>query len=304
MSGRAWIVRWTVLGLSLAVAAGEEPGEQTLVRLTTDGLAKQRPSWSSDGSRLAFSRHETGGTRIRQFVMDAGRPDTARRVTASETPEYDGVFTPDGGQLLLVAVSQSGTQGNLDVAVVPVAGGEPKTLIGDQDGRLSHAEWPSPSPDGTRFAFTSTHEGNQEVYTAAIDGSDIVRVTQSQGVDAHPCWTPDGRSLVFATDRWGGLELAVVRIDGTEVRRLTQSPGLDDYPAVSPDGARVAFTSNRDGNFEVYLTPLDGSGAINLSSHPGRDTMPCWTPDGKNVTFVSSRDGGVDLYSIQVQAAP
>src|SRR6202012_1591976 len=109
-----------------------------------------------------------------------------------------------------------------------------KALIGKVSGKLAHAEWPSPSPDGKRFAFTSTHDGNQEVYTAAIDGTDLLRLTQSPGVDAHPCWTPDG-SVVFATDRWGGLELAVVRGDGTGLRRLTQSRGLDDYPAVSPD---------------------------------------------------------------------
>jgi TolB protein len=300
MSGRDWAVGLIVLGFAAAAAAGREPGAPGPVRLTTDGLPKQRPNWSRDGHRLTFSRHEAGGTRIGQFVMNAGRPDSARRITAGKVHDYDGAFTPDGGRLLLVSVAQSGTQGNLDVAVVPVADGEPTTLVGDQDGKLAHAEWPSPSPDGSRFAFTSTHEGNQEVYTAAIDGSDVVRVTQSPGVDSHPCWTPDGRSLVFATDRWGGLELAVASVDGTEIRRLTRSPGLDDYPAVSPDGASVAFTSNRDGDFEVYVGPLDGSEARNLSSHPGRDTMPCWTPDGKRVTFVSSRDGGIDLYSIPV----
>jgi TolB protein len=300
MRGREWVLPLLVLGLSAAAVASQGTVSPAPIRLTTDGLAKQRPMWSCDGGRLAFSRHEAGGTRIHQLVMDAGRPESVRRVTAREAPDYDGAFTPDGDRMLLVIVAQSGTQGNLDVAMVRVAGGEPATLVGDPGGRLSHAEWPSPSPDGSRFAFTSTHEGNQEVYTAAVDGSDLVRVTLSPGVDAHPCWTPDGRSLVFATDRWGGMELAVVGVDGAGLRRLTRSPGLDDYPAVSPDGRRLAFTSNRDGDFEIYLGPIDGGGASNLSAHPGRDAMPCWTPDGKDVTFVSSRDGGVDLYSIRV----
>lgn len=282
--GIAW------LGL---VAAGPPPIE----RLTTDGLAKQRPSWSRDGRRLAFARHETGDTHIWQYVMEAGKPGSARRVSNRAAPDYDGAFIPGGKGLLLVAVAQSGTQGNLDVAIAPADGGDLRTLIGDLKAKLAHAEWPSPSPDGRRFAFTSTHEGNQEVYTAAIDGTDVVRVTQSPGVDAHPCWTPDGASLVFATDRWGGLELAAARPDGTGLRRLTKSPGLDDYPAVSPDGKSLAFVSNRDGNFEVYVGPIDGTGATNLSDHPGRDTMPTWTPDGRGVTFVSGRDGGQDLYT-------
>jgi TolB protein len=291
-----------LLGIALLAGPGGSPTPPA--RLTVDGLDKQRPSWSPDGRRLAFARHEAGGSHIWQYVMDAGRPDSARRVTTRPAPDYDGAFTPDGRSLLLVAVTLSGTQGNLDVALVPAEGGEPRTLVGDRDGKLSHAEWPAPSPDGKRFAFTSTHEGNQEVYTAAIDGTGLVRVTQSPGTDAHPCWTPDGGWLVFATDRWGGLELATARIDGTGLRRLTRSPGLDDYPAISPDGSRLAFVSHRDGNFEVYLGPIDGSGAVNLSRHPGRDTMPTWTPDGRGVTFISGRDGGADLYTARVAPGP
>ncbi len=265
------------------------------VRLTTDGLDKGRPAYSPDGMTLTFSRHEAGGLHIWQVLMDVGKPGPARRVTKRPVPDYDGVFSTDGSRLLLVIVTQSGTQGNLDIASVPAEGGEPKTLIGDVNGKLAHAEWPAPSPDGKSFAFSSTHEGNQEIYTAKADGTGIVRVTQSPGTDAHPCWTPDGTRLVFATDRWSGLELASAKADGTGLIRLTESRGLDDYPAVSPDGKRLAFVSNRDGNFEVYVSRIDGTGAVNLSRHPGRDTMPTWTPDGRGVTYVSGRDGGMDL---------
>jgi TolB protein len=286
-----------LLGLALLAGAGERPAPE---RLTNDGLMKRRPSWSRDGKRLAFARHEPGDSHIWQYVMDAGKPTSARRVTKRDTPDYDAAFTPHGERLLLVAVAQSGTQGNLDVAVVAAEGGETKTLIGDVGGKLAHAEWPSPSPDGKRFAYTSTHEGNQEVYVAAIDGTHAVRLTQSPGVDAHPCWTPDGKSIVFATDRWGGLELAIVRDDGTGLTRLTRSPGLDDYPSVSPDGKQLAFGTSRDGNLEVYVSAADGARPVNLSSHPGVDTMPTWTPDGRGVTFVSSRAGGFDLYTAAV----
>jgi TolB protein len=298
MPDRGHILR--VTGLGLALLCGLADGPRRPVRLTTDGLPKQRPKWSPDGRRLAFARHEAGGTHIWQFVMDPDSPASAHRLTNRAAPDYDGAFTPDGKSLLLVTIAQSGTQGDLDVAIVPAEGGEPKALIGNVTGKLAHSEWPSPSPDGRRFAFTSTHEGNQEIYTASIDGTDLVRVTQSPGTDAHPCWMPDGKTLVFATDRWGGLELASVLADGTGLHRLTRSAGLDDYPAVSPDGSRLAFVSNRDGNFEIYASRADGSESINLSSHPGRDTMPTWAPDGRSVTFVSARDGGADLYSVAV----
>ena len=288
------------VAITLVAAFFETPRAAKVTRLTFDGLDKERPSWSSDGRFLAFTRRETGGTHIWQYTMERGRPELAKRLTDRASPDFHAVFSPDGTRLLIVTVTQSGTQGNLDIGMVPREGGALKGIVGDHDGKLSHQEWPSWSPDGKRFAYSSTHEGNQEIYTANIEGGDVVRVTQSLGIDEHPCWSPDGKSILFATDRWGGLEIASADVDGSNVKRLTTSPRLDDYPAVSPDGKRFAFLSNRDGNYEIYFANIDGSHPRNLSNHRKRDTMPCWTPDGKGVTFVSERDGGVDLCTVEV----
>ncbi len=271
-----------------------------LLRHTQDGLDKLRPCWSPDGKQLAFARQESDGSHIWEYLLEASDPSTLRRLTDRKTPDYNAVFSPDGNRLLLVVVPQSGTQGNLDIAVVNADGSALKTVAGDRGGRLSHQDWPSWSPDGKRFAFSSTHEGNQEIYIAEIESTNLARLTQSPGIDAHPCWSPDGKRIAFATDRWGGLELASVNTDGTNLTRLTESHGLDDYPAFSPDGERLAFVSNRDGQFEIYVMSASGENPVNVSSHPLRDTFPTWTPDGQGVTFVSNRDGGFDLYTVRL----
>jgi TolB protein len=287
-----------ILAFGAGLAAGPEarrPG-----RVTFDGLDKQRPSWSPDGKTLLFARHEAGGTAVWLYAMRADEPNSVRRLTARKEPEYNGVYAPDGGRVLFAAITLSGTQGNLDIAEVRADGSGLRKLVGDLGGKLSHQDWPSWSPDGTRFAFTSTHEGNQEVYIADADGSHATRVTAHPGIDTHPCWAPDGRSIAFATDRWGGLELVRCGPDGTGTRRLTTSPGLDDQPSLSPDGTRLAFVSNRDGQFEIYVADADGRRPRNVSRHPSRDTYPTWTPDGRGVTFVSDRDGGGDLYTVMI----
>jgi TolB protein len=275
----------------------------TPARLTRDGLDKRRPCWSPDGKHLAFARHESDGVHIWQYVWEPGGASPPRRLLADyEEPHFDATFAPDGTRLLLTADRFIGTQGNLDLLVVNVDGSGRKPVVAEEQGKLVHQEWPAWSPDGKRFAFTSTHQGNQEIYTAASDGSDVIRLTQHPGHDAHPCWAPDGKAIAFATDRWGtGLEIARVRPDGTSVTRLTDSPGLDDYPAYSPDGTRIAFVSNRDGQLEVYIVEVDGSDPVNLSRHPLGDTFPTWTPDGRGVTFVSERDGGSDIYTQVVE---
>ncbi len=267
-----------LVALAGSDGAGVRPGP--LVQHTTDGHEKQRPAWSPDGRTLAFSRHEDGGTHIWQYLLDTGSNAAPRRLTNRTAPEHSAVFAPDGKRVLFVVITLSGTQGNLDIAAIRPDGSGLDVVAHDTNG-LSHQEWPAWSPDGKRFAFSSTHEGNQEIYQAAADGSDIVRITQNPGLDAHPCWSPDGRWIVFTTDRWGGLELAKAHPDGTGLARLTQSPGLDDYPAWSPDGARIAFASNRDGQLEVYVISADGHDAVNISRNPLRDTStPAGPPTG------------------------
>jgi TolB protein len=301
MTTRSGLFPWFLAAPAVLFLAG--PGADLdlklgpLVRLTSDGLDKQRPSWAPDGRRLLYARHTSDGAHIWQYILDLESPQaTPRRLTERKEPEYHGAFAPDGARVLFTAITLKGTQGNLDIALIGADGSGLKAIAGDQ-GKLSHQDWPAWSPDGHRFAFSSTHEGNQEIYTARSDGSDVVRVTQSPGLDAHPCWSPDGKSIAFATDRWGGLELAAAAPDGTGLVRLTASPGLDDYPAYSPDGRRLAFVTNRDGQFEIYVAASDGSEPQNVSRHPSRDRYPTWTPDGHGITFISDRDGGSDLYT-------
>ncbi|MFO0907540.1 MAG: biopolymer transporter Tol [Isosphaeraceae bacterium] len=287
-----------------SVEAADSKDERRPVRLTTDGLDKERPEWSRDGRFLLFSRQDSTGAAIWLHVAerDGDRLKSLRRLTDRKAPEYHGTFSPDGARVLFAAITLSGTQGNLDIAIVNTDGSSERTLVGDQ-GKLAHQDWPSWSPDGRRIAFSSTHEGNQEIYLAQADGTNLTRLTQSPGIDTHPVWSPDGQSIAFATDRWGGMEVATVKVDGSSLARLTRSPGLDDYPAWSPDGRHLAFVSNRDGQFEVYLARADGSGPTNLTRHPARDSFPTWTPDGQAVTLVSDREGGPDLYNLPLPSS-
>ena len=47
------------------------------------------------------------------------------------------------------------------------------------------------APDGTRFAFASTRDGNSEIYVASRDGSNVRRITNNPAIDISPTWSPN-----------------------------------------------------------------------------------------------------------------
>jgi TolB protein len=219
-----------------------------------------------------------------------------RRLTKRDAPEFDAIWSPDGRRLVFAFDKMVPNQGDMDVYTIGVDG-EDLQPVAVTAGKLSHEEWPDWSPDGDSIAFSSTRDGNQEIYVVRPDGKELRRLTQDPAIDAHPAWSPDGKRLAFATSRWGDLEIAVISADGSGLTRLTTSRGLDDYPTWSPDGTRIAFTSNRDGNMEIFAIGADGKDARNLTSNPAIDNFPTWTHDG-DLTFVSNRDGGFDIYTL------
>src|SRR5258705_13537728 len=51
---------------------------------------------------------------------------------------------------------------------------------------------PAWSPDGTRLAFTSTRDGNSEIYVMNADGSGVTRLTSDPNRDGQPAWCATG----------------------------------------------------------------------------------------------------------------
>ena len=286
-----WILLCVFVSLWFIAHKSGFSQQAEIVRLTTDGHLKQRPVWSPDGKSLLFTRHQ--GATIFLYVLTP-EDKTERRLMANQYPEFDAAYSPDGKRIAYSYDKASPNQGDIDVNTCLADGTEIKILAGTE-GKLSHEEWPSWSPDGQWIAYSSTKDDNQEIYIVKTDGSERKRLTSDPALDAHPAWSPDGKKIAFATSRWGDLELAVMNADGSGLTRLTTSPGLDDYPSWSPDGKRLSFTSNRDGNLEIYTVDSDGQNPRNETKNPAIDNFPSWTKDGK-LTFVSNRDEGFDIY--------
>ena len=156
--------------------------------------------------------------------------------------------------------------------------------------------WSAWSPDGQYIAFSSTRDGNHEIYVMAADGSNPRRLTNNSASDQYPAWSPDGRHMAFSSSRDGDYEIYVMGSDGSNPRRLTDNSALDEYPAWSPDGRHMAFSSSRDGDYEIYVMGSDGSNPRRLTNNSASDRHPTWSADGRHMAFSSNRDGSYEIY--------
>jgi Tol biopolymer transport system component len=138
-------------------------------------------SWSPDGERLAFTGFAESNfgdpPTIFIGVTDVATPGESTEPAGCQYLEPSEVaWSPDGSRL---AVADHGIE-VLDLAS--------STCIRLTDEPSDVA--PSWSPDGTRIAFSSSRDGNSEIYVMQADGSGITRLTRSPLADSAPSWRP------------------------------------------------------------------------------------------------------------------
>jgi Tol biopolymer transport system component len=138
---------------------------------------------------------------------------------------------------------------------------------------------PAWSPDGRMIAFSSSRDGNQEIYRMWIDGTHLRRLSRNIALDYRPAWSPLGNKIAFLSNRdgEGDSEVYTVRPDGTGIRRVTTDALDEQSLSWAPDASRIAFGA--DG--AVYSMKPGGSDQTFLAK--GDD--PAWSPDGTKIAF-------------------
>ncbi len=169
------------------------------------------------------------------------------------------------------------------------------------------------SPNGDKIIFTSTRDGDPELYVMDIDGSNQTRLTFEKGYDGGAFFSQDGKKIVFRASRPKtekdledyndlvvngyvrptALEIFVMNSDGSDMKQITNFGKASFAPFFHPDGKRIIFSSNVNSksgrDFDLYTVNIDGTGLEQITFFESFDGFPMFTKDGKKLIFASNR---------------
>ena len=281
--------------------------------------------FSYDGRRLTFQSTREPYKCDQIFIMNADGSDQ-HLVSTGQGRTTCSYFYPDGKHILYSSTHLSSPEcpPRPDYSKGYVWGvySTFRIFYAMDGGRILKQLAPAPgynaeatlSADGKKIVFTSSRDGDLEIYTMNPDGSGVKRLTHELGYDGGPFFSPDGQWIVYRAHhpkagdevaRYKALlaqdlvepmemDLYVMRADGSDVRRITNLGGASFAPFFFPGSQRIIFASNYEhagtSAFELYAVNRDGSKLEPITFTGGFNAFPQFSPDGKRLVFASNRN--------------
>lgn len=175
-------------GREVAVTRSGGKGDSEIVLVSLDGGVTGRltegqtinvsPSFSPNGSQIAFCSGRTGSPQI--YVMGTGGGQ-ARRVTSRGSYNTQPVWSPKGEKIAYTGR----VDGRFQIFVVGADGGDPTQITSSRGDNVD----PTWSPDGRYLIFSSTRAGKAQLYFSDARGVRQRQLITSPGSDTSPAWS-------------------------------------------------------------------------------------------------------------------
>ncbi len=229
------------------------------------------PSWSPDGSRLAYVSFES-----RQSAIYVQELRTGARTRASGWSGVNGApaWSPDGKQL---ALALSRRDGNLDIYVLTLAD-QSLARVTEDPAIDTEPAW---SIDGQSLYFTSDRAGGPQIYKVAVTaGSKVKRMTFDSSYNARARVAPDEHEIAYVTLDGGGYRIGALDLKSGSSRVLTNGT-LDESPSYAPNGVMLIYASQERGRGVLAIVSTDGKVKESLAADQGEVREPVWGPFAK-----------------------
>ncbi len=277
------------------VAKAEIPVQAyRITNLTRSEYQDGYPSFSPDGTRLAFSSVRNGNRDLYMMTLATG---AIERLT--EHPADDGgpaAWSHDGGTLYFRSKRQ-GTDYNiyqLDLATRTV---KRLTTVEGGEGYVDV------SPDGQSIAFHSErdqaeNDRNLEVYVMHLGSGAQSRVTtQRDKRNGGPDWLPGGKRLINVARGTAGSSVQITDLDGVVLAEYAATDKEDTFiGSLGPFGKRFVFYSNREGGaMGLYLLELNSGELTRITTGPATFSTPQFSPGGRYIALQYDDGGPSDV---------
>lgn len=252
-------------------------------QLTHDGRLIVGLTWTADGSSIVFSSNRGGSVSLWRVAAGGGTPE---HEPAGGDDAYSPAIAKQGDRMVY-------SHGSAIWNIVSAGTGD-KSTDASTDILTSSEQDSSPhvSPSGDTIAFQSWRSGAQEIWTAAIDGSNLIQLTSTGASAGSPSWSPDGKLLGFDARPDSFSHLFVIDAAGGSPRQVTRGDYNDIVPSWSADGRWLYFGSNRSGSWQIWKTAANGSGAPQqITTNGGMVALE--SSDGASLYYTKFESAGI-----------
>jgi len=224
-----------------AICVANADGSNIVTLTDGDLTYEDQPTWSPDGSKIAFRRYSQIGTPGPWNAPDVWTMNADGTGQVNLTSDARGQHWPtwtaaNGGQIAFVQDSIVDGYETSRIAVMSSTGANRRFVTA---AGMSIVERPRWSPDGSTLVFTragDSFDGEIRLVTVATGVErGFLAAPLPTGGQWHPTFSPNGRYVVFSSahEAVGGAvaqQIYTARADGTDVRRRsTGAVGKMDF---------------------------------------------------------------------------